>query len=392
MRSSAVWWALALVGVAGGAALAACATGADTIPTPIRGSGSSSSSGSSGGTDDATVSTSSGGSGSSGGYGDDSTNPTPPNPDTGTPGDDGGGNVPGPTCLAGQACVDGIPSGWSGFVQILLQAGDAGAGCAAPYATPQPQLGGQTNPDGGPATCGACSCALPEAGITCSVNAFYDDLLCFGGANAPVTAVPSGACTTIGGGGGNGGVSLPKWTAGACVPQAGGVTTPPPPPSSATAVACAPADGGAGEGGTGATCASGQACAAVPPGVDGGTPSGVCVYQAGVQTCPPPGTTLFTNTYVVGALEDGRGCGCSCADPQCPADGYLTGYSNAGCTTTVGTYDAGSACKNGGTKPSHAIYNLSRSGSKGTCAVADGGPTGSVTIDGGSATTFCCVP
>jgi hypothetical protein len=305
--------------------------------------------------------------------------------------------MPGPTCSPGQACVDAIPSGWSGFVQIVFPAGDAGAGCTGSYPTEQAQLRGQTNPDGGPATCAACACALPEGGITCSVKAYYDDALCTSGTSGPSVTVTQ-TCTTIGGTfGGNSGVSSPTVAGGACVPSGGQVTSPPPALTSMTAAACGQPDAGAAvsDGGAGSMqCTTGQACAAIPSGGDGGMPSGVCIYQSGVQTCPPSGTSVFTNTFVVGAVEDDRSCGsCSCGDPSCPTDGVLNGYSSGGCTGTPAvTANPGSACKVGGTKYKNATYTMSMSGSRGTCAVADGGPTGSVTIDGGSATTFCCVP
>jgi hypothetical protein len=122
-------------------------------------------------------------------------------------------------------------------------------------------------------------------------------------------------------------------------------------------------------------------------------PSGVCVYMAGVQTCPPSGTSVFTNAFVVGGIEDDRGCGCSCGTPACPTDGVLNGYTTAGCTgaPTV-TANPGATCKIGGTKLKYATYTMSTTGMRPTCAVDDGGPSGSVTIDAGSATTFCCVP
>jgi hypothetical protein len=99
---------------------------------------------------------------------------------------------------------------------------------------------------------------------------------------------------------------------------------------------------------------------------------------------------------VVGALEDSRGCGCTCGAPQCPADGYVQGFTNNGCTgTPTYTFDAGQACIGSITtanRPTYVEYHLSRSGSPGTCGAATAGPTGTVDIDGGSATTFCCIP
>lgn len=405
MRSWAVGLGLALTAIAaGGAALFACATATDTSGLPgmgftgngsSSGGGSSSSGGSSGGMDDATVS------GSSSGYGGSSSSSSGAADDTGTvgtdSGDDGGSNTPGPTCTPGQACVDGIPSGWTGFVQLVVQAGDAGAGCAAPYDTVQPQLGGQTNPDGGPATCGTCNCFVPDAGVTCSVGIGTGNLGCT--PNGPTSPAAANTCMTLPAlTGASGQVTSPTLTSGSCQAGPVSVTSPPPPPSFATATACASsADGGSpvadgGGGSTGPTCASGQACAVLPATADAGMPSGVCIYQAGVQTCPPSGTTLFTNTFVVGAVEDTRGCGCTCGAMACPGDGYVNAYSAGNCGGTATVLDAGAACKLFGISQTSFKYIPSRSGSPGTCGAATGGPSGAVDIDGGTATTFCCIP
>ncbi len=406
---SAAVYTFALLGGAAASSVSACATGGDTPPTtPGFVSTSSSNGGGSSGSDlDATTSSSSGSSsgstGSSSGYGDDTTNP-PPGDDAPTStgddaGDDGSGNLPpGPTCTPGQACVDGVPSGWNGFVQLLVASPDAGAaGCAAPYDTVQPALGGQTNPSGGPAGCGSCNCTLPDAGTSCSISVGTGNLGCTtGGPTSPAT---QGTCLPVPPLSNFSGqiAATPTVVSGQC--QAGpiAVTTPPSAPTSSTAVACAgPSDAGASGGDAGAIgvmCSSGQACAAFPSTVDGGMPSGVCVYQAGIQTCPPSGTTLYTNTFVVGAVEDSRGCGCSCAPFACPTDGYVNGYGSNDCSgATDAVLDAGNACKLFGVSAKSVKYIASRSGSPGTCAVADAGPTGTVDIDGGSATTFCCIP
>jgi hypothetical protein len=213
----------------------------------------------------------------------------------------------------------------------------------------------------------------------------------------------AGTCTMVGGlAGWNGKSTTPSPSGGQqCVGQGGAVTTPPPAPSFQMAVACGQPDAGSGaaaEGGTATTCQSGQACADMPAGAasDAGMPSGVCVYQSGIQTCPPGGSGLFTNTFIVGAVEDTRGCGCTCGAATCPTDGVVEGYTASGCTGTPSyTGDAGAACNGNipnNTRPKYVKYNPSKSGSPGACGTATSGPTGTVDIDGGTATTFCCIP
>jgi hypothetical protein len=301
----------------------------------------------------------------------------------------------GPTCGPGQTCVDIVPQGWSGYVQLVLQSGDAGTGCAAPYPTDQPQLAGQTNPDGGPATCGTCTCSVPEAGITCSIELLTGDLLCLGGSSAPMTALTQNTCVQISGFGtsANGGSTQPTATSGTCEAQGGAMTAAPPASTSTLATVCATADGGApsatSDGGSGMTCMPTQACAAVPASSPG-SPSGACIYQQGAQDCPVG--SVFSAQYLVGAIDDSRGCGCFCGAPSCPGDGYVSGYNSNNCSGPVAiTIDAGSKCKAALNETSF-MYYPSHSGSRGTCEVEDAGPTGAVTIDAGTATTFCCIP
>lgn len=396
-------------GGAAASALMACASQSDIPPAMGFGGSStggtnpsSSGSGSSGSEMDATTQPT----GSSSGYGDDSTSPTSSTSSSGVTSDDGGddggddssgGTASGPTCTSTQGCVDAIPSGWSGFVQLLIGGTpDAGSTCAGPYNQPQPTISGQTNPDGGAATCGSCDCFVPDSGVVCSVGLGINNLLCLPMTGGPTTNAAQGECVmqpSLP----SGEVTPPTLTSGTCQGGAVAVTSPPPPATWETATACA----AAGDGGTvladagapaGPACMQGQACAPLPAGEDAGTPSGVCIYQEGVQTCPPAGTTVFTNTFVVGAVEDSRGCGCTCGTLTCPADGYVEGYSNANCSGAPSiTIDAGTPCK-GSLNQMSFEYFPSKSGSPGTCGPATAGPTGTVDIDGGTATTFCCIP
>jgi hypothetical protein len=382
--------------LAGGGAFVACASGSEVHPMGNQSSNFPPVPGNDASTQDSTLPADDTGAS----YGDGQPTPTDdtssPTTDGGSPNDDTG--APPPTCTPGQVCVDAVPGGWNGYVHIVLQAGDAGSACAAPYNAAQAQLSGQTNPDGGPLTCGACTCVLPEGGVTCSVNVGTQDLGCLGGPNAPTTPAAQGQCVSPTGlfNQPNGFVSAPTLSSGACQPQGTQPTTPPPPPTSTPVTICGVNEGGvgdaaaAGEGGAGSvTCSSLQACANLPPASDGGSISGLCIYQAGAQQCPSSGS--FTVQYVVGGVEDDRTCGCDCNPPTCPTAGTVSGYSSMDCSGTASvTYNIPGKCMMGGTKPNSVIYRPT--GASACSGVADSGPTGSVTIDAGSATTFCCAP
>jgi hypothetical protein len=386
-------------------ALAACASG-NSDDGPSNPYGSSSGSVGNGGS-----SSSSGGYDASMQSSDDS--PTSSYGDAGTgtgydgyvaPVDDGGEAAAppttGPTCTAGQNCVDMAPSGWTGYVQLVLQNGAAGTACTGPYASPQAQLTGMTNVDGGPATCAACTCGVPDSGpIACSMD--LGGGACSGG--MPLT-VPQGSCVAnpfLYAANGSGSPPVAAANAGPCGPGQGGqVVTPPPPPTGTLATICGSADDAGtpqadgGAAGATTTCTTTQACAAVPQGAqtDAGSPSGPCIYQAGVQDCPTG--VAFTTQFVVGPIADDRGCSCSCGLPSCPADGYVQGYANTGCTGTVDTtISADAACQTFGGPSSKSFKFFPSHGAwAGACEPDDAGPAGSVTIDAGAATTFCCIP
>jgi hypothetical protein len=323
--------------------------------------------------------------------------------DTGTSGDDSGDAGTGPTqppCASGQVCVDQIPSGWSGYVQLVVAAADAGSApsCADPYGASQAT--GMTNPVGAPADCSSCTtCLAGDAGpVTCTVQIGQANYGCLGA--SPATPANQNACTPVGGtnGNANGEVSAPTVgsAAGTCAPAAA-----PAAPSAPAAVACALTnDGGApdaGDGGAaaGPTCASTQACSTAIT-APAGSPSGVCVYKSGVQTSCPPGH--FSDLHVVGSsIADTRGCGCSCANPTCPTDGYVTGYASSDCSGAVAvTLDAGTGCKFGGVNIHNAatfIYHPSHGTFTGMCPLVDAGqPSGGVSVDPTGATTYCCIP
>jgi hypothetical protein len=406
-------WVLVVTGVVSAACVFnACATSgqgpADT-PTPVGPTGGSSgqnNSNSSGGSSGS--SGSSGGSGSSSGSSsgatDDATlsNDSTTGDDAGSGADDSGdagtATAQAP-CASGQICVDLIPSGWTGYVQLLVGAADAGleAGspsCAGPYGAPQAT--GIANPVAAPADCSSCNtCLAGDAGpITCTVGIATANLLCT--ANGPTSPAQQNTCVQVNGA--NGSVTSPTVASatGTCAPSSALA-----PPSAPPAVACALtndggiADAGTGDGGSaaGPTCNVAQACANSIT-APAGSPAGVCIYKSGVQTSCPPGH--FSQLHVVGSsIADDRGCGCSCVNPTCPTDGYVAGYTSNNCSGNAAiTIDAGTPCKAFGNanNSNSFLYRPSHGSFSGTCSAVDAGPSGGVSIDPAGATTYCCNP
>jgi hypothetical protein len=175
--------------------------------------------------------------------------------------------------------------------------------------------------------------------------------------------------------------------AGTCT-ASGGVATKPA-IQTTPATVCVAADAGP----TSECPSSGQVCVATPGSRGAVVSTKLCIFRSGVQTCP----SGYSDVHVVSTgVTDGRGCSaCACAAPGCPADGYVTGYTSPNCTGTAATtFGADSGCMLGDNanlsvsfvySPTHGTWN-------GTCAPSGGAPTGAVTLDTASATTFCCVP
>jgi hypothetical protein len=69
-------------------------------------------------------------------------------------------------------------------------------------------------------------------------------------------------------------------------------------------------------------------------------------------------------------------------------------YNATSCTgTPASTLALGAKCKTGGVNGAKAaMYVQSTTGKSPTCGAGTAAPSGGVDIDGGSATTFCCVP
>jgi len=314
---------------------------------------------------------------------DDATEP----PDGGDDADDGGEEAAAAPCTSGQTCVDVPPMGWTGYVQLRIADADAGTGsCTAPYAAPQ--LSGVADPSGAPAQCSACSCGAPTSPVTCASGFATLNILCTSADT--YTALPNGTCVSATFA--NGGTEAPTATsAPTCATQGGQMIGGLDAATSTPAIICSGVEAGAAataDAGTGPTCSSTQACATSFASQAG--PSGVCIYQSGVQTCPTG--IVFTEQHLVGSsILDTRGCGCSCGAAQCPSDGVVEGYSTTGCTgTSTVALTPGSKCDVGFSAPSHFKFVQSRSDAGGSCEVDDGGPAGGVSVD--TATTLCCIP
>jgi hypothetical protein len=280
-------------------------------------------------------------------------------------------------------CVGVAPAGWQGYVQLAW--GDAGAsGCASPYSVAQNHfIAGVAN---APAQCSPCTCLPPPSGpLTCEVELGSAGFLCGGETMTPAL---QGLCIPTPGGtnGDSYGPTVFPAPATACPVDGGAVTRPPVQTTAATV--CAVADAG----GTSECSATGEVCVASPPSRSSTVSTKLCIYQAGVQTCP----SAYPVTYVVStAVTDNRGCAaCTCA-VACPGDGYVQGFTSPNCTgTPAATFAADAGCTlgdNGGGSVSFQ-YTPSHSAWNGSCAPQGGAPTGAATLNTGSATTFCCMP
>ena len=395
-------WVLAVtIGVGVMCVFNACATTGDgtdpgaaisTKKSPAKDAGTSSGasgSGSGSGSSSGSGSGSSSGSGS-GGTLDDATLGDDTSDDAGGEGGDEAGPVA-PKCTPGQTCVDQVPSGWTGFVELLLGTGDAGTGaCSAPYATSQAT--GLADPVGAPADCSSCNCMVGDAGpVQCSVGLGTLNYLCVG--PSATTPAPANTCVPVSGANGSSVGPTVTSSAGTCSPATALAA-----PSAPSAVVCALAgDGGAppadaGSLDAGPSCSTTQACA-TPFSAPAGSPSGVCIYKAGVMPCP---AGSYSAQHVVGAsIADTRGCSCGCVNPSCPADGYVTGYTSNNCSGTAATtFNASTACAIGTDihNSTAFMYHPWHSAFKGACTTVDAGPSGGVTVAAASATTYCCIP
>jgi hypothetical protein len=153
---------------------------------------------------------------------------------------------------------------------------------------------------------------------------------------------------------------------------------------------------------------TGQACSGAMPGTgcssssdtcmpipEGPFVPGVCIMQAGSQTCPPG---QFTDQHIFySTTDDTRGCDPgTCGEPMgdsCTVKYTLYSDANAppSCQTQVFAIDSGQCLAfSGNPNVTSAKIVVTVPPNGGMCTPVDGQPTGTVTPSG--ATTFCCVP
>jgi hypothetical protein len=271
-------------------------------------------------------------------------------------------------CLTpANTCVPPLPGGWAWAVYDP----DTRPACATGYGTPTDVAEGI---DAGPATCG-CGCN------TTNPNCNAGTLTITGGNNgtcsntANETDPADAGCNLLAtsftlGGGSSIAVKPPAPVGGSCtattsdsVPEAGvehqGRT-------------CAYA------GTAGGGCSGGNVCVPNP------TPFGVCVSQAGLQTCP----SAFPNQHLVGTtLADTRSCSaCTCAFDAGACTGTVTMTTNNGCTNNKQQIPADGGCMGVGAH-TYVSYNYV-SGSTASCAASPASADGGVVFS--DLTTVCC--
>jgi hypothetical protein len=318
------------------------------------------------------------------------------------PGDDGSSSdvTLGDDQSAGDAidaactCVS-IPQGWTG-PRALYE---------GPSGTPAPTCGGEYgaksftgNSDlvAPPASCTSCTCGS-QTGAKCGAHLSYYTNPCGStstGCGAEDFALNAGACQGLGtGNGGCAGRYVQAFQAdgleqatGSC-PPSGGAPNGAAPSWNTTAVACAPLSApppGA--------CDAGQVCAPAPS-----SPfKHLCIFASGAQSCPM-GSPFATPYVFYTAFDDARACGaCSCGVPQnvCSASGTVTFWTAFTCTgASTGTININNVNASGClTLPMMSYYSTWAPSSfvLGACPASGGGPTGTVTPNANTATTFCC--
>ena len=326
-----------------------------------------------------------------------------------------------PTCAASFKCVptaSTLPSGWTGYFALYDGLPSGVPGCSGTWPTQAFEGNGQLTSL--PATCNSMcgtptggTCQIPELDISdaaCTVQG-----VCSGPVTPPTGYTP-GAC-----------FNFPASPPGSGFTYFGGSTCGP-----QTTTNCStgtkPCNVSAAVGpGTvaGSSCApiataptlpavtwgsTGQACGGATPGTGCGSSdtcmpipespfvsSGVCIMQAGNQTCP---AGQFTDQHIFYAgTTDTRACttgSCGAATSDtCTVEWTLYSDTSAtpNCTTLQMTVDSGKcAAFTGGASVqiTSAKAKVTVPPNGGSCTPVDGQPTGSVTPTG--ATTFCCIP
>lgn len=292
--------------------------------------------------------------------------------------DDGLADCDDPSCkVAGFACADPAPSGWTGPVIVK-----DGADAACDGAFSEELFRGGAQPSFEPAVCSTCSCTTssvscgPASASVAITDAGACDLAC-----TSTKSVPDGGCVTFGaadvGAACVGGVPMfasatalaGAWS-GTCEPSA---QTPSKPAASFSdsAVVCGPP-------GVGAGCDEGRGCVQTAEGQR-------CIAHDGDIACPAgfPQRTLRFAT-----LDDTRDCTpCSCADGSC--DGALEAHASADCSGAMsGDKPTGAAsCDALGTGAALSLRYLPDA-SASACSAVPSTPTGDVV--GASPFTVCC--
>ncbi|HEY4116857.1 MAG TPA: hypothetical protein VGM56_03325 [Byssovorax sp.] len=323
-----------------------------------------------------------------------------------------------PKC-AGYSCVNAIPAGWTGYFALYDGPPGGDPGCPSDFpADTDPSFVGSAGLSFNPSDC-ECTCGNPT-GQTCNFPTELDIFdvpdcntdcssdCCF---SLPLTPGFTGSCygmTYVGGttcGAGHAAdcqstmtghpcsvsafLPEPTVTGGACA-SSGPALKPDTPTWQRLGRGCGDVAL------TGKGCNNGQVCLPKPkaPYV-----TGVCISQSGDVQCPPSQFSVkhtFFQSY-----SDGRSCGgtCACDDP---AGGGCTATIHVYTDLTVGTcsmqetdspFPSGT-CKNLTGNPNMAgMTGTKSSPTGGTCTPDDSGviPSGTVTADEPTATTYCCL-
>jgi hypothetical protein len=290
----------------------------------------------------------------------------------------------------GYQCVQQVPTGWSGPIELYNGSPASLPTCSTGYTGAGDYHGGGLS-----WTADTCSCTCTATGQTCTPSGtFYSDGACHNSPTATGTA--DGTCTTVptntlGSGGsfivaGGGAVSP---TGGSCSSSV--ATTPGSAPTwTAGERLCTPtvvdSPGG---------CTATQQCVPPPSPPFGAT---LCIWQSGNVSCPAA-PSLYTNPIGVyyTDVSDTRGCGpCTCAGPtggSCAGSIGLWGTTGGmGCPgTATASYTLGTTCKAYSglfANPGYvkATYTLTA----GSCSVSaqpqpDGGVAGTGPV------TVCCM-
>jgi hypothetical protein len=278
-------------------------------------------------------------------------------------------------------CADVVPSGWSGPVTLFDQTGSTAPAC--PSSFPTDAYDGNAGLNVPNPTCG-CTCSA-GAGAQCGSSdiEFFQDfacaMSCSGGGSV---GLPTGLCFGSTGCAGNAGglILVPPSIvyAGTCSPQP--TSSIPPATWTTTARGCAttPIAG---------SCSSGGVCVATPP-----SPfASVCIFQAGMQTCP--GGSYSVSHVFYGGVSDSRACStCSCGSPtgtSCTGS-QVTLFGSGNCSGTTATVSNIAGCQSVGVAVTSVEETTAPTANNGSCAASGGQASGTATP--ATPTTVCCSP